>query len=320
MRMRVLRIGLASVLLLMVALLSSQGAPTLAQDGDGEREAIVDRVIAAEEMVDGLNTYRLYVSHSEAQAITLSLAGQTLELASAAELTEVRDVVQTEDGDNFSGMFTVVFSEAEQGQERSYTMNAEARLVDDLVYINASYEEASEDLPALSPGWQAFEAEEDLPGTFDQLDLSDYFNEEDDLTERRELLVETSTSITSEDGTLEDETPVEFVTISFEDQDFRDFMGSFTDEEEMATNPFASIFASEAANGAVTYVLALNEEGLLVQVEFAISLSVEELDVSTVSDQFPPGALLNLSLSDQGTEYITDINADIEPAEAPEIG
>lgn len=302
-------------------------SPTLpithAQDGGltDEQIAMLDRVYTAVDHRDNYTSFNLDIQETRTQSMDISVGGPSFTIEQAVSRTETRTTLRADEQENSQSLVTLDFAENGLDGQTAYVMEAEIRVVDGVLYLNATYSEATPDLPNLSPGWQAFDQVDSIPSIFNELDLNGYLEEdEDDPFDDRELIERIVSDISVEASETVDGTPVDVITFTIEGDGMREFMAASADEEEAAENPFIGVYASDATVGAVVYTIALDADNNALEVSIEWSISVEEFDVSTVSDQFPPDTILSLELSNARQETVTDINADLEPAVAPEIG
>lgn len=317
---------LPGVLMAGLALIALPGQQiSRAQDGlSDDEKALFDRVYRATDMIETFENYHVDIASNDNQAFGLTIAGQSQQIARNKTLTEAREIIagEAEDGsqDNVQSQITLTFSESGLAGDSGYTMLADLRFIEGVLYLNAQYSDASDNIAPLSEGWQAFTSLEEIPGVFDELSFDDFFDTDtSDPLEDRELLESVTSSIISQSFETEDGTPVDVIIITI-DEGFSTFYSEIVTEEEIANNPFIGVFTSDIADGTIIYSLVVDENDMPISLTLAFELIIPEFDASTVSDEFPPNTLLSIDFNSTETRTLSDINGDREPAVVPEIG
>ncbi|NDJ78663.1 MAG: hypothetical protein GYB65_20630 [Chloroflexi bacterium] len=225
-------------------------------------------------------------------------------------------------------LMTVEVENAEDDVTEAYTVTAEARRVDAVVYVQATREAEDEfGLDPMPDGWVMAESEWDLPYALDDLELSDLFSDyEEDASEELggEVLTDLEyfmrAEITMENDVLPDGTPVEVYSISYSDEDLYELLSESPDllnEDEALT----MLLLENLSEGSIFDVaFALDAEDNLRMVEVTIFMELAAIDLSVVDPTLPEGAgVMSMYLDMYSMYEVTDINAPVEPITAPEM-
>ena len=316
------RNAVALVVLLALMLTALGSLTALAQDGgvSDEEMALLGRVLAAVEKRDTYSSYAVVGHSEEAFAVEVSFFGQSITNGETTITDYERAVIETESGPNVQAVTTVSYeseaAEIGESESSSYTVNAEFRLVDGVLYVNASYEEAEGDVPELPEGWVEVSDALDYPladvlalSEYQDLGIEDFFADEEDF-------LKAVTSVTSETGTLEDGTEVEFITIEFGGEGLLASMDLDTDDPMS----LAIMQAIMDSGSLMTVVVALDADDnmLGVGLEMDIVLTQDDLGDLMAEAGLPEGTEFSISVSNNTVMEFSNINADMELAVAPE--
>lgn len=293
--------------------------PVQAQ-GDGlteDERDLLDRVYIGLERLDTYASYRMQSSDRLSQSFSLFVGGQSLDIASDSLRTEEQIFARGVLSSSLQANVNVNYSETTMGEEEAFEMDAEVRLVDGVLWVDAAYVDPADDLEPLPQGWTSYVTIDDIPGELDALDLDSYLGATLRPFENRELVMASISSITVEPMTLPDETEVDLITVTFEEEGFRNLFSQFVDSAMTSDNPFLSVLSSVAADGTITFSMGLTEDNDPMLRETRLDLTFEDLELGTVSDEFPPDAVLDLTLKIEETTNLSEINGVFDDIVAP---
>jgi hypothetical protein len=305
---------LAIVISLLLVIL-----PVQAQDGgltDEERD-LLDRVFIGLDRTSSYASYRLVSTDTLAQSFSLFVGGQTLDIESESIRGEERIFLRGVVGNAMQADVSVNYAETTMGQEESFAMDANVRLVEGVLWVDAAYVDPDADVEPLPEGWTAYLTTDDIPGELDVLDLDSYLGDSPNPFDNRELVTSSVSSITVETITLDDDTELDLITLTFEEEGFRNLFDRFVDPEATADNPFLSVLSSITAEGTITFSIGLTEDNDPLLRETRLDLTFEDLELGTVSDEFPPDAVLDLTLKIEETATLSEVNAEFDEIETP---
>jgi hypothetical protein len=265
----------------------------------------------------------------DSQAITVSISGFDVAITETTnrDINGTYVVVDVVDNVHATATVTVIQSDTSSGTESAYTVDAEIRSVDGSVYVMASYLDSEGDVAELPEGWTV--VDEANLFQFGFLDIGDLIEtevmeddnvglDENDIFADRELLESLVESVTVDAMELEDGTAVDLITIAIKGEGFADLMGDELDlglgDEDMA-DFMGALFDAVSFN----LQFALDADDNVRQTTFTLTINVEDMDASFIP-QVPEGmeAALSLHMERVETNTYSDINADLEPIEAPE--
>jgi hypothetical protein len=193
----------------------------------------------------------------------------------------------------------------------TYAASGEARLVDDVFYLNATIDESDgADVPELPEGWFKVENPDDYPFFYldDLLDKLSVFDDED----QTRL---SAADVTVEPVTLEDGTAADRITVIFRKYALTYFMNE-TDEgiDPLTQALLDAVSDSFEARIAVT----LDADNNPLRVETMLSMSAVGVDAHALApDQFPEGLVMDFHYERSETEDYSAVNAPVEPVSAP---
>lgn len=307
----------AGVCALVMALALIGVPPSRAQDGGltDEQVALLDRVFAARELVDVLESYVEDSAGTESQTLTVVLGEQSLDLADLTEWAQTQTVINTPEGKNVDAQISATVTS--QG-EVAFSVTGEARLVDGTLYVNAAYDDPSADLPPLPEGWMIVEDAETIGDEFAALGALQLDSLADDeppmLFEDQERMREIASDVFVETVTLEDGSEADLITIVFG----RDALIAIVLED--TDDPFqVGMFSALNEDSQATLSVLLDAEGRALEVISQMNMIAQDIDAAALSpEDFPPGALLSFAFQGTDEQRYSEFEAAVEPVAAPE--
>lgn len=199
-----------------------------------------------------------------------------------------------------------------------YVMKAEVRAVNGTVYANAAYTKQNAGAEPLPPDWVIYDEYTDdiwpgiqmLPQELTAPQPSVLSLYLDEIPTSLERVV---TSITSQESTLEDGTPVERLSLSINYEGAL-ALGIFFDTNDPISMAFFEISEADP----LVYDLLLDENGNLVGLDYTFRLEVTDFDISRAADA-PPGTRIDLTHTERASLRLSKINAVTETAAPPPV-
>jgi len=333
-----------SVALVAVMVLGVVGTPVAAQDDD--RQALVDRLIAAAGAIESYESFVRTESNSQVLTMVIGIPLANVEQTQYSSVySEAVSNVISGDSPNVQSFFTIgteqYSSDGSEETETNVAVEGEVRVVDNVLYLTADVVEDNGDFPLQLPdGWVVITtdfANEDLEDlaafdipefSFDDL-LGFLFDdgEEDSLSEAldSENLTEflaLATDISLSQETLDDGTPVDVITATF--NALEAFQSPVFSSSGLPEDPTTAAFIESLFGDAEFEVsFAIDDQERLIGIYFNIDLAVETDDLSTLIDVaefgLPEGLTMELTM-ELNFEYsllYTNINEALTPVEAP---
>ena len=309
--------------LILIVLLSA--SLVFAQDDGGlsdDEQAILDRVIALAEAVDEYESF--VVDYTSVSSTSTSMAfGPAANMTE--EYAEVNTVATVIRGDsvNVSAVITANVESFEDDVLQNYTIEAEARYVDETLYVNIIDILPGEggEAPMFTTGWQ--EVDEMFP-FYEDLDIESFsdliFIEdmEEDEPDIDQIMSEAATSVSVEDGEI-DGMAVEIITVSIGYEGVMALMAEQFESEDQMQQALMGMFAEMLAEmgDLVTYTIAVDENENVVGLAIEVLFALEEIDLGILDESFAGGSMSLVTETLQVIEF-SQINEMFEPVEAPE--
>lgn len=312
---------LFSVILLLTVVCWTQ--PSHAQEGglSEEQLTLLERLLTA--LAQPYASYRLESTNLNTQIITITIPN---EFSGTAIQNNSRVINRVKVGNDLSAQVTATASyrEPEADTPFSYTINAEIRRVNQLLYANAAYETALTDLPILPSGWVTIENPADWPA-LTELALADYLPRtdqsrptlEDLLTQDRALVEQIITDIQATPSTLTDGTPVDIITLKL---DFQAILASDLGLDYSAATLDAVTLGALLSDATIQFTAAftLNSQGQVIGRQVVLTIQAEGIDAAALSADIPAGTTIDLSVTQTENSFYTRINDPTLPViEAP---
>jgi hypothetical protein len=304
---------LCSVVVLVVLLVGAL-IPARAQDGglSDEELALLERVFAARENLKNYSSYVEEMSVLESQETTVTLEDETRVFTNQALIEWTATFIQAEDSRNVSA---TIFAQVQE-DDISYSIEAEARVVDGTLFFNGAYLIPDPDLPLLPEGWIAV-ADPDVVEVLENLHL-DNLIEDDALVDEQDLMRAAASSVTAVPSTLDDGTPVDIIAITL---DSAGVAMALTESSEMGADPaFASSMAAALTDESeLIMTVALDADNNPHQVAMIGDMEAVDIDGHAINpEQFPEGLMFDTSLSQVRTWTYSQFNEPFESVAAPE--
>ena len=317
--------NLALLITLLVAIAIQPSVPVKAQGGLSEEQlGLLDRMITAVTKVDDFTSY----TDTESQELSLNgsiaIAGFTQEILQTQSMEKTTAYIF---GDNPNALVIATYSESSKQQDGStigYTLDAEVRYVDGVLYAKGEVTDGEDPGISQSGAW----VEVDIPTYAENLVISNLGleqtlerlgaierDETDDNPLRDiELLKKVATDVTAEEVTLEDGSTATAITVSI---DFAALVAERPAALGAEDNPSsAALFSAFAGQSIVATVLISSDE---MPISYGLNFegSIVDLDASILSEQLT-GATISLNLTLNQSAELSQVNEAIEPVAAPE--
>jgi hypothetical protein len=317
---------ITSFALVMLILLAA-ALPVGAQDGrlPDDQQAMVDRVLAA---ITATETYTSFVSdltETTANTMSIQMGGSASTAEDSYTVEQATHYTAGTDGQpNISTTATAQVSSLEFGAADpvQYTLQAEMRVVDGVLYVTAQREAAAEaDLPAMPEGWVTVQDADAWPA-LRMLQLGDELLNLDspDLFDQNvTLLLKEATSAAQTAGTLDDGTPVTVITLTLTGHDLRRGLGDYMAAKDPSASTAVYYGGIDRDKSSWTMTFSLNDQDQIVAFTADASIVWTAFDINTISPQTAKGTLLDQTTTLKGTYQINAINAPLEPVAAPEM-
>lgn len=318
---------LAFLIILLVAIAATSihptAAPVKAQGGLSEEQlALLERIVNAISVVDDYTSYVNTESSTLALNGSVALAGFTQEIVQSQQLDKTTTYVL---GDNPNALVVATYtSETNQegGTIASYTVDAEARYVDGVLYVNITPVDGDVSELALPEGWVEVE-DVTTYEIFDDIGLDRILERvgaieanpaNDSPLKDLELLEKIVQDVTVEETTLEDGSTVNVFTLTI---DFVDLISEAPDAFGGDSNSAAQGLFNAFEGQSVEATIILDAEDNPLAYALSFEGELVDLDASVLSSSLA-GATLNLSFVFSQTSELSQVNEAIEPVAAPE--
>jgi hypothetical protein len=305
------------VCLMLVALVAVGGA-ALAQDGQtAEQDALIGRVLAARAIRDRYTSYVISSHQTENRSITITLGGVSQTISEVQNLAQTATVVKGETDSVSATLNASVEKNAVQASGRevvtTYAVSGEARLVGDVLYLNAALDSGEgPEVPTLPEGW--FEVEN--TGDYPFLNLADLRHAPSVLDDEQQARA--AADVALEQVTLEDGTTADQITMTFDKNGLSAIMGSLSQEADPVTQTLLDAVSDDFEARIVVTVDAGDHP---LRIEILLTMDAFGVDAHALApDQFPEGVTMDFHYERSETEDYSAINAPVEPVVAPVIG
>jgi hypothetical protein len=318
--MRILVWRLAMVVLLVTVPI---GLSAHAQDGGGlseEQQVLLERVFHARENYRAYDSLVEDVIGGQSRELILSIGDNRQSRSSAIAWERSAQIIREEEGRNITATATASITDSGTGirgevNSRTRTLVVDFRLVGGTIYLQAAYgadTAPDPELPVLPEGWFEVESLQDWP-VLEDLELQDLVephNVFDDFENVRAVV----SDVTVVPGSLDDGTPVEAITLTFDVAGLRVLYG-----QGPANPTMAQILANLTEDSGASLTVTLDADDNPYEVSSEVVLHATGLDTSTFGfDQVPAGAGLEFTNEFSRHEVYSRVNAPFEPATVPE--
>ncbi len=314
MRNRIVAILIAAALVLAAP---GSAAVTKAQDGglSADQLALLERIFEARAYLEVVGSYAEDRTGTETQLLTLAWEDQAFEFYNATEWEQAQTVINTAGELNAQAQVRATVNEEDWPP---YVVSGEVRLVDGVLYVNASYEEPDDSLPPLPEGWFVVPdieaAQEEYPALV-ALQLDNVTRSEPTpLLENQQLIRDTATDVQQASTELADGTQADQITVTFGRDALLAVMSEGVEDEFQLALFGAMSDASYAA-----LIVTLDAENRPLHVRTEMVLVAEGVDAAALSpDDFPAGMTLSFRFEGVEEQSYRQFDEAFEPVAAPE--
>jgi hypothetical protein len=310
-----MRIRTLCSVVVLVVLLTGALIPASAQDGglSDEELALLDRVFAARENLKNYSSYVEEATFLEEQNFLVKLGEESREFNNQYFVQRTATILQG-DTNNISA---TIFAQIQE-DDVSYSIDAEARVVDETLYFNGTYLIPDPDLPLLPEGWTVV-VDPDVVEGLENLHLDDMI--EDDslggtLFDEPDLMRAAASLVTVMPSTLDDGTPVDIIAITL---DSAGVAMALTESSVLEGDSAASSTAAALTDESeLVLLVALDAENNPHQVVLTSTIEAIDVDGPSFDPSFPEGLTFDTSLAVVQTHTYSQFNEPFEPVAAPE--
>jgi hypothetical protein len=300
---------------IVLILILAFAAPTvLAQD---DQQALVDRFILASQAADSYTSF-VKTEHDEmVMSLNLELSGEVAAFENSTITDSLITQIGTGDERNIAAHITVEKTETttqgENTQTETFTIEAEARLIDGTLYVLMISENT-----LLPDDWFVVDDLANYPALED-LDLDNLLEDKgffDEVSEDefRQTISEAEVA----PDTLEDGTAVDAITLRMQQEGVLSLLNL---DEELDPSMLA-LFGGAGQAGEddfLSMTAFVDEADLLHTGVIQWEYSLVDADGATVMpDQLPAGSTLDFAISASMSTAYSQINEELEPALVPE--
>ena len=310
---------IASLLVIVAMLISA--LPALAQDGGGlsdEDRALLDRVAAANIAVNDAPTFVDEFTETSVVYATVTVPGQVD--PDFIQVTAIHTATETRSGGNrvVQHELQVTGEDPDLGMY-AYTISAESRLVDGVLYVQAT--RTTDDDSTLLPmpvGWAQID-DPNLWPALEYLDLDSSLSDEPTLFDMPDLLHDVAASVTSARGEMiDDGTPVDLVNFTLDADGFRRAVESevlFGVGEADNMDIYAAIDNSSQA----AYLSSLDADGVLRGSDLTFMVQWTGQPADMISSDYGSDDLVDMNIEGTLTHRYSQFDADLPAVAAPEM-
>jgi hypothetical protein len=286
--------------LLLVVLIAAI-LPAAAQESDLERMETL-----AINLETGGGSYTYNTVSTEDQYVLVELGENTDETYESTYIEELVTVIdaglETENIQAFVG--AGYEAGTADGTTLFYSMEAEIRYVDGVLYVNAAYLETQGDVPALPEGWVIVDDAANFP-EFEVLELEDYLTDLEVV--RFGLISENAARVEAE--TFDE--GGEAITAFF---DGAGFVGVSVDPEA-EPNPLLDLIG-ELTDDVLTLTIELDENGNIIAQYSEGDVTLTDVDMTPLGYE---GATLSMNIVSSSIREFDTTVTEFTPVEAPEM-
>lgn len=308
-------------LILVLGLIIMVVSGAAAQELTDEEQELIARVVAASDTIDGYTSYVENRFVTDTQNITITAGEETQNIVETSQMNAVATIIL---GDNPAGLIegSVSVYKLEGETPIIYTLEVEVRYVDEVLYVNAAVVgEESVNPPSLPEGWFVVDDLEAYPVLSD-LNLDGFlelFEAETDDPNPVTAIGEVASSVVLEQDEI-DGVPVDVITLTAGAEALTAMLAS---DPEQGTNPFLALLQEledELGEEVAVVSVALAEDDVVLGNFTAMSVDIAGADLAIMMPQAPEGSTLDVVLANSALSEYSEINAEFDPIEAPEIG
>lgn len=310
--------GLVGLMLLasgmFLPLVQAQGGLT------PEQEALMERALLAMAARQEYESYVRVESELQQQNLTISVPAMNLTQVQVNKLTReiTSTVIQSEDNRNILSNALATLAETTFGadntsQESIVTLEAEIRLVDGALYVNAAYVDPAANLPALPTGWIEATNPTNFPA-LEALGLEGYL--QPGLFSDPSLMRPAVQDVLLEKRILEDGRSADYIILDLGYEGIQTMLGRDVDPNDVFT---AFLLLSVNENSTYTLTVGLDENDLLIEANSEANLRTEQVDAHALRPaDFPEGTFIKFEGRYVENSTFSQINDGFEPVTVPE--
>jgi hypothetical protein len=320
------RTAVLALLITLILGLAVPGVPVhtaRAQDDDPPGSTLTEEQVGWLQRIheavlnrDSLANYSMTFTGTSFTTFTLRLSDDTL-TGSQSESWQHTQTVFPGDPANILAAITSTSSTLEFVADApvSYGLLAEARLVDGILYVNATPLVVDPGTPDVPEGWIIVDNPADY-SAFSSLRLDDLLDEESIFYDL-DTIVGMAEDVIWQPVTLADGTPADQITVTFNlDLIFTDTYG-LSDEQQAR---WRTLFDSAAhLETTIRATMVIDQNDLPVRYASELVWQIDGTDAARFfPDEVPAGTSLDLHLESALESAITAVNAPVDPVTAPE--
>lgn len=310
--------------LMLAVVLANWPTTSQAQD-EGDDLSEYERLLL-DRFVDAMllpQTYENYVQTGvikDLQELNYDLNGQIASISTGTQTSYETLVINTADGRILSSLVDLLYQDVAPGETTVYALSGEIRVVDDQLYVQASYsDDTTASLPQLPDGWILVDDPANYP-EFAELSLNDYLDTTT-IFDDRELLASNLSAINIETQVING-VDVQTVSMAFRGDDFTPIFKAMQSADAPANTGsalFDAIFANLTEDTEIVMSVAIDAENNPLIYVININLESMPLDLSLIdAENFTSDDTLVVRLLVQRENTLADYNStDIEPITAP---
>jgi hypothetical protein len=317
MLMALRRFGVTVLLVVSVGL----GSVVYAQEGNNlssDQLALIDRVVQARTNLKNYTSFFDEASGTEKETLTFSMLDQSQSFTQGVTWERTDTLVRVDGNQNIQADITATVTKAGLGPADAvdYTVSAEARVIDGVIYVKVAYVQPTPNLVELPDGWVIVEdpANTDVYKYLQLEDLLDHSS----LYDNADLLKRSVSDVTVEAQTSDDGTPVDVITVVF-DQDGLALALRESQAEGVDPGMVEALYSSLSVDSYQKVTIVLDADDNPVQFTLAMLVQAVGIDAHALApDEFPDGIRLDMTVEASRTEAYSRINEPLEPATVPD--
>jgi hypothetical protein len=298
------------------------GLSAHAQEGglSEEQQVLLERVFSARENYLADSSLVEDATGGQSRDLVLTLGNSQQSRSTMITWERSAQIIREEADRNITATASASVTDSVTGvggaaNSRTHTLNVDFRLVDGQIYLQAAYgadTAPDPELPVLPEGWFKVESLQDWP-VLDDLELQDLVEPHtifDDYDNVRAAV----SDVTIAPVTLEDGTPAEAITLTFDVPGLRVLYS-----QEPANPAMTHILANLTEDSGASLTVILDADNNPYEASSEEVLHAIGLDPSVFGmDQVPAGAQLEFTNEFTHHESYSQVNEPFEPAVAPE--
>ena len=298
------KLALFALIVVVVSVLALPSTPSQAQDGMTPSD-ILAMVQASADALDEADSYMIEMNGVDAQEIVIALGPTSFELLESTEEVGVAEFHNTEDGLEAAYSGELSYSSFDvDGSTEAYDVVYDLLFVDDVLYLNVTSAEG-DGAPEVTEGWTEIADEDDISFDILNLDIEDIlddvpFTDFGSVEEFLNNAVEVEEEANDDGGVT--------YTMRLTGADLAAYyLDSAADDLDSADpvtlgllNAMISAFESGMNESSAYFAASFDADGNLTGMGFALDLSIEGLDFSTIApdeESMPAGATVDFSLA-----------------------